>query len=88
MTNHKFYWLAIDVLIFFALIFLFDVKRHFVYVLFLIFQIALHFLTLSLESHLSKGFCDAHRIDFKNPQWWVFVFWFALATFFEWSSMR
>lgn len=86
MKKHDFFWLVFDIFIFLLLISFFDANRYFLYASFLVFKIFLHFFAVYFERHLSKGFCDVHRINFRNSEWWIFVFWFTLATYFDWLS--
>lgn len=86
MKNCRLFWLSFDLFLFLILIFAFDVKRQFSYVLLLVFQIFLHFFSKFFKNHIGNNFYDAHYMDFKKPEWWVFVVWAFMATLFDWKA--
>ena len=79
MRRSDVFWCAFDVLFILALVFIFDLKSYFGYLLFLIYRILMHGVSVVFDGYLPSHFREAHLIDFRRPDLWIFMVWFIFA---------
>lgn len=76
-------WPIFDVAIVFLLIYIFDLKIYYGFLIIFGYQVLVGALSSLFCEKIPKSFFDAHSINFKKPEWWIYVLWCLIAAVLE-----
>lgn len=79
MKRSDVFWCAFDALLILVLVFIYDLRGYLGYLLFLIYRVLMHGVSIVFDRYLPGHFREAHLIDFRRPDLWIFVVWFIFA---------
>ena len=76
-------WPIFDITIVLFIIYAFDLKMYYGFLIILGYQILAGIISSLFHEKMPKGFSEAHLINFKKPEWWIFALWCLIAASLE-----